>query len=146
MYRDEIKIIELDNRKYNRDLLLDGFKIYLTLLFRRKYSKRTKEEFISFLTEYFKENYFESKILQSLKKYYGKYDENEICETVLEDLNTHFFHAFNYNEFILRGYQEGLAMDDPLRMTVLPREYPIIDEEGTRKAIEYLKENSPRRK
>lgn len=81
-----------------------------------------------------------------IKKEFGK-DENIVeCENILDKLDENildkldeiFFRQFNYNEYILGGYNDAIEMRNPLRATIINREFDIIDEEEKKNILKKL--------
>lgn len=141
MYKDEVREKLSQKREYNYYLLKEYLYLYIKLFFVFPNNKNLRNELRFFVYDYFLYSDLEKEILLHIKKEFGNDEDIVECEEILDKLEEIFFRQFNYNEYILGGYNDAIETQNPLRATIPNREFDIIDKEEKDKILTNLIKN-----
>lgn len=91
-----------EKREYLIDLLKDYVRLYIKTFVLIKNSKVIRKDLTNLIKDYINFDKLETKVLNNLIVCKDEAVFNEI----LEELNEMFFRIFNYNEYVINGYEE----------------------------------------
>lgn len=112
-----------EKREYLIDLLKDYVRLYIKTFVLIKNSKVIRKDLTNLIKDYINFDKLETKVLNNLIVCKDEAVFNEI----LEELNEMFFRIFNYNEYVINGYEEMFEMNDVRRAVVPKKDFRILE-------------------
>jgi len=126
MFNKEIQEKVSEKIEYDLYLLREYLIIYLNLFLFFPNSLEARVSFTQFLKNYYQYSYLEYQILRKIKKTKDNLEVSDLCLDMIEDLEKVFYKQFNYNEYILKTYEDAILMNDLNRARVLKPEFKMI--------------------
>ncbi len=112
-----------EKREYLIDLLKDYVRLYIKTFVLIKNSKVIRKDLTNLIKDYINFDKLETKVLNNLIVCKDEAVFNEI----LEELNEMFFRIFNYNEYVINGYEEMFEMNDVSRAVVPKKDFRVLE-------------------
>ncbi len=138
MYKDDIKTIYAEKREALASFLGDSLTILIKLyMFMPKYVKERKE-FIKIIKSYIKYHNEEKEILSIIRKKYGKIDENEMVDIILDELDDLFDTMYSNYQDVIGYYEDMIITKDTYRAVIPKNKVLCIDSNLKRKYISKL--------
>ena len=138
MFNKEIQEKVSEKIEYDLYLLREYLIIYLNLFLFFPNSLEARVSFTQFLKNYYQYSYLEYQILRKIKKTKDNLELSDLCLDMLEDLEKVFYKQFNYNEYILKTYEDAILMNDLNRARVLKPEFKMITKKEKEEFIKKL--------
>lgn len=138
MYKDEVNEIYSQKREALTLFLIDSLKVLLKLYIFMPNNLKEREQFINVIKLYIKYHNEEKEILSLVKKKYGKIDEDESIDLMLDNLDELFVTIYgNYQNII--GDYEDMIVTKELYRSVIPKDKTLgLNLELKRKYISEL--------
>ena len=111
MYNSEIKDLLIQKREAFKLIFTEFFKIYLNLMIRFSQLKEEKNNLIYLLHFYLQYDKNEYEVLKAIKKKYGKKEDIEIVEMILNKCDEIYLDYYNYMESCYKVYDVFLDKD-----------------------------------
>ena len=118
MYKDDIKDLYSQKREalalFLSDSLMVLFKLYIIM----PNNIEMRKQFINIIKKYFKYHNDEKEILNIIKKQYGKIDELEFIDDILDELDDLFVTIYDNYQEIIEDYDDMIFTKQLYRGTI----------------------------
>ncbi len=163
MYREDIRELKSQKREANREILWEFVRIYLRMRLFFPHFQKERDNLVALVQTYFQADQNESEVLDSIRKYYGKREDHEGIDELLDDFDGRFEKIYQYCQDTFEDYEEVLfdywdlfsllelrlrslmtgEMYEPgkeyrYRMIESPIRFPIFDEPYKQKMLELI--------
>jgi hypothetical protein len=108
MYRDNIADLFSQKRESNRFVLTDFILLYIKMKVFVPHFINEREELVRVVSEYFKCDKNESQVLRYINKNFGKIEEEETIDDLLDEFDEMAQNQYNYFQELVIGYESVL--------------------------------------
>lgn len=123
MYNDYIKEKISEKLDYDIHFFKEYLIIYFHLLFFFSSEIECRKKLTTFIKQYFQYSKEEYKLLSILKKLDDDDELEEVCVTILEQLEKFFIKHHERIDFVMNGYEEAIFYKDITSSYFQPRKF-----------------------
>lgn len=138
MYKDDIKTIYKEKREALASFLGDSLTVLLKLYIFMPRHEKERKDFINIIKTYIKYHNEEKGVLSIIMKKYGKIDENETVDIILDELDELFEIIYGNYQDVLGYYEDMIITKDTCRVVVTKNKVLNLDSNLKRKYINEL--------
>lgn len=121
MYKDDVKDLYSQKREALTLFLSDSLIVLLKLYILMPKNIKERKQFINVIKSYIKYNNDEKEILGIIKRKYGKIDELEFIDIILDELDDLFEIIYDNYQDILNDYEDMIITKDEYR-AIIPKD------------------------
>ncbi len=109
MYSDDIKDLKKQKREARLSILFDFIKIYFQLRVAFPNLVKEREDLVRLIEKYFAMDDNETEVLNKIKVIYGKREDHEGVDALLEEFDGMFENLYNHCQRTFLDYEDFLA-------------------------------------
>ena len=138
MYKDDIKDLYSQKREVLALFSLNSLIVLLKLSIFMPNNIEMRKQFINIIKKYFKYHNDEKEILNIIKKHYGKIDELEFVDDILDELDDLFVIIYDNYQEIIDDYNDMIITKQLYRGTISKNKVLSLNSETKQRYINQL--------